>query len=179
MDTRNRSGRKGSLLALAAFGAAVGAAGWFGAQHSPKDARTRLWYSRLEKPSFEPPEAVFPVVWTALYSLMAISGWRVWSARSSEERTRALKLWVAQLASNAEWTKFFFGEHRPMKALLDIAVLETAIVKYIAAASKVDRAAAACFVPYAGWVAFAAVLNTEIARRNPGAWKMAPRPKIA
>src|SRR5581483_8336140 len=93
-----------SLLALAGFGAAVAAAGVFGARYSPRDARTKLWYSRLEKPSYNPPDYVFPIVWTALYSLMAISGWRVWNGENSEERSRALRLWAAQLVSNAEWT---------------------------------------------------------------------------
>ena len=173
------SQRKKSLVALAGFCAAVAGAAWYGSRYSPRDARTRLWYSRLDKPSFHPPQAVYPVVWTVLYALMAVSGWRVWSAESSEERSHALKLWVAQLASNAEWTKLFFGEHRPLRALVDVALLEAAILKYIAAASKVDRTAAACFVPYAGWVAFAAVLNAEIVRRNPGARKLLPRAHVA
>jgi benzodiazapine receptor len=170
---------KRSWIMLGGFGAAVTAAAWIGSRYSPRDARTRLWYNRLDKPSFTPPKSVYPVVWTGLYALMAISGWRVWSAESSEERSHALRLWVAQLASNAEWTKLFFGEHRPLRALLDVAVLEVAIVKYIAAASKVDRGAAACFVPYAGWVAFAAVLNAEIVRRNPNARRMFPPARVA
>jgi tryptophan-rich sensory protein len=35
--------------------------------------------------------------------------------------------------------------------------------------------AAACFIPYAAWVAFATVLNAEIVRRNPDAREMLPR----
>jgi translocator protein len=168
-----------SVLALAGFGAAVAAAGWFGARHSPKDLRTKLWYSRLDKPNFNPPDYVFPVVWTSLYAMIAISGWRVWEAESSEERSRALRLWASQLASNAEWTKIFFGQHRPTLALADPVMLEATIVKYILAADKVDRAAALCFVPYAAWVAFAGVLNAEIARRNPDAYKKLPRSRAA
>ncbi len=175
MDLRS----KGSWIALGGFCAAVTAAAWVGSRYSPRDARTRLWYSRLDKPDFTPPKAVYPVVWTGLYALMAVSGWRVWSAEHSDDRSQALRLWAAQLASNVEWTKLFFGEHRPLRALLDVAVLEVAIVKYIAAASKVDRAAAACFVPYAGWVAFAAYLNAEIARRNPDARRLFPRARVA
>jgi len=45
--------------------------------------------------------------------------------------------------------------------------LEGMIFSYIKAARKVDRAAANAFIPYAAWVAFAAVLNSEIARLNP------------
>ena len=84
-----------------------------------------------------------------------------------------------QLASNAEWTKLFFGEHHPTKALVDVVLLESTILKYIRAASKVDPAAAWCFAPYAVWVGFATVLNADIARRNPDASKKWPRAKVA
>ena len=51
-------------------------------------------------------------------------------------------------------------------ALADSIALEGEICSYINAARKVDPAAAAAFVPYAAWVAFATVLNAEIVRRN-------------
>jgi len=60
-----------------------------------------------------------------------------------------------------------------------VAALESMIVRYIATARKVDTTAALCFVPYAAWVGFATVLNADIARRNPGAWKKFPRPRAA
>lgn len=168
-----------SLLALAGFGAAVGAAAWYGSRYSPKDARTRLWYNRLDKPSYNPPDYVFPIVWSALYSLMAISGWRVWREENSPERSRALRLWATQLTSNAEWTKLFFGKHQPLSALADVVALESMIVRYIATARKVDTGAALCFVPYAAWVGFATVLNADIVRRNPDAWRKFPKPRAA
>src|SRR6476469_9454740 len=31
------------------------------------------WYRRLDKPAFQPPGAVFPVVWTALYTDIAVT----------------------------------------------------------------------------------------------------------
>lgn len=175
----SKSSKSKSLLVLAGFGAAVAAAGWFGSRRSPKDARTKLWYDRLEKPSYNPPDYVFPVVWTSLYALMAVSGWRVWQTQGSEARSHALRLWAGQLTSNAQWTNLFFGLHRPVLALADIILLETLIVKYIVAAKEVDRPAALCFVPYAAWVAFAAVLNTDIARRNAEAHRKFPRPRVA
>lgn len=164
-----------SWLGLLGFGAAVAAAGIVGARYSPRDLRTKLWYNRLDKPSWNPPNFVFPVVWTALYSLIAVSGWRVWEQKSSPERTRALRLWATQLATNAEWTRLFFGRHQPRQSLLDVIALETQILRYIATAKDVDLGAAACFLPYAAWVAFATVLNAEIARRNPDAGKLWPR----
>ena len=78
-----------------------------------------------------------------------------------------MRLWLSQLAANARWSQLFFGKHRPKLALADILALESTIVSYIAAARKVDRAAANAFIPYAAWVAFATVLNAEIVRMNP------------
>jgi tryptophan-rich sensory protein len=122
---------------------------------------------------------VFPIVWTALYTLIAFSGWRTWRAANSPERSRALRLWVQQLVANAEWTKLFFAEHRPKRALLDSVILESTIIRYIMTANEVDRAAALSFIPYAGWVAFATLLNAELARLNPDAETRFPRPRAA
>lgn len=54
-----------------------------------------------------------------------------------------------------------------MLALADVLTLERSIFSYIRNARRVDRAAANAFIPYAAWVAFAAVLNAEIVRLNP------------
>jgi len=161
--------KSGSMLALLGFGATVAGAAWFASRTSPKDPKIRAWYRGLNKPAYDPPEPVFPVVWSALYTLIAISGWRIWRSESSPARTNALALWAAQLASNAEWTRLFFGDQRPQRALADVAVLESLILSYIALAKKIDPAAAVCFVPYAAWVAFATLLNAEIVRLNPDA----------
>ncbi len=158
--------RSRSLLALAGFGLATAGAAWYSARFS-RNGNRDSWYRILNKPGFTPPDAVFPVVWTTLYAMIAWSGWRIWSATPSRERNAALRLWVSQLAANAQWSKLFFGERRPTLALADVLALEGTIFSYIAAARKVDRGAANAFIPYAAWVAFATVLNAEILRLNP------------
>ena len=157
-----------SALALAGFGLATAGAAWFGSHYSPAKGRSREWYRELDKPIFTPPDAVFPIVWTSLYAMMAWSGWRVWSAPPSMNRSLALRLWFTQLSTNAKWSKQFFGKQRPDLALTDLLMLEAFVLGYIAAARNVDRAASQAFVPYAVWVASAGLLNAEIVRRNPG-----------
>lgn len=171
--------RANRLLAGLGFGAAVAGAAWIGSRYSPRDLRTRLWYGRLKKPPFNPPDSVFPIVWTLLYTLIAVSGWRVWQHRDSPERSAALRLWVSQLILNAGWSKLFFGKHLPAWSLADVLSLQAAVIRYIFEARKVDKAAAALFVPYAAWVGFAILLNEEIVRRNPDAAKMFPRSREA
>ena len=156
-----------SLAALAAFGSLVAGAAVYGARFSPAKGRTRAWYRRLEKPPFNPPQSVFPPVWTALYALITLSAWRVWRRPGGRKRSAALALWGGQLIANAAWTKLFFGERRPGAALADIMALLATIGAYTTVTRDVDGPAAAMMLPYAAWVSFAALLNEEIVRRNP------------
>ncbi|HEU4584375.1 MAG TPA: TspO/MBR family protein [Gemmatimonadaceae bacterium] len=144
-----------------AAGAAI-----YGARFSPRKGRTRAWYRRLEKPPFNPPQSVFPPVWTALYALIALSGWRVWRGPGRRKRSAALALWGGQLIANAAWTKLFFGDRRPGAALADSVALLATIGAYTAVTRNVDRRAAAMMIPYGAWVSFATLLNEEIVRRN-------------
>jgi tryptophan-rich sensory protein len=117
------------------------------------------WYAGLAKPSFNPPAWLFGPVWTVLYVLIAIAGWRVWQ----RDRTGwPMKLWWAQLALNFLWTPVFFGAHQLGLALVVILLMLAAILAFIATAWRLDRVAAWLFVPYAAWVAFASVLNGSI-----------------
>jgi hypothetical protein len=56
---------------LAGTAAAVGAAAVLGSVASR--GVNSPWYVALDKPSIQPPEPVFPIVWTLLYSDIAIS----------------------------------------------------------------------------------------------------------
>lgn len=121
------------------------------------------WYAGLAKPFFNPPNWIFGPVWSVLYILIAIAGWRVWSVDPSGA---AMRVWLAQLLLNFLWSPTFFGLHRPGSALLVILLLLVAILAFIALARRRDRVAAWLFVPYALWVAFATLLNAAIWRLN-------------
>lgn len=117
------------------------------------------WYAGLAKPSFNPPAWLFGPVWTMLYILIAIAGWRVWQCdRSGWPMT----LWWVQLALNFLWTPVFFAAHQIGLALVVILLMLAAILAFIVTAWRLDRVAAWLFVPYAAWVAFASLLNGSI-----------------
>lgn len=121
------------------------------------------WYRQLAKPSFNPPGWVFGPVWTALYVLIGIAGWRVWT---DDRGSAAMALWWAQLALNFLWSPVFFGCHQIGAALVVILALLAVILAFISAAWRSNRTAAALFLPYAAWVAFAAILNGSIYALN-------------
>lgn len=136
------------------------------------------WYRRQKKPAFQPPSWVFGPAWTALYTLMTLSAYRVARTPASASRTSSLRWWWAQMALNAAWTPLFFGRHRRRAALADILLLVPAIGTYIRRARKVDPTAAWMMVPYLGWTAFATALNADTIRLNPpGKRRFLPRPR--
>lgn len=121
------------------------------------------WYDSLEKPFFQPPAWLFAPVWTILYVLIAIAGWRIWRRNP---QGGAMRLWFVQMLLNWLWSPIFFGAQAPWPAFAIIVALLAVILAFIAHARRVDRPAAWLFVPYAAWVSFATVLNGSIAVLN-------------
>lgn len=119
------------------------------------------WYAGLEKPHFNPPNWIFGPVWTVLYILIAMAGWRAYEAGSQR-----LRLWWTQLGLNFLWSPVFFVLQQPWLAAVIIAALFGVIVAFIAQSWPKDRLSAWGFVPYLAWVGFATVLNLSIAILN-------------
>lgn len=144
---------------LAAFIGSVVGIGWIiGYLNIPGE-----WYAALAKPSFNPPNWVFGPMWTFLYILIAIAGWRTWRR---EGFNRAFKLWLAQMALNFMWSPVFFGLQQMEAALAILAAMLMTIIAFFLDRLKHDRTSAWLFAPYIAWVAFAGLLNTMLVVLN-------------
>ena len=120
------------------------------------------WYASLNKPWFNPPGWLFGPVWSILYVLIAIAGWRVWTEGESTLKL----LWIIQMVLNFLWSPAFFGIQIPALALVIILVLLVTIYVFIAKAWNRDRTSGLLFLPYAAWVTFATLLNGSIVALN-------------
>ena len=154
--------------AALAAGAAVTTAQLLGARWNPGPAHpgTAAWYAALRKPSFTPPGPVFGAAWTALDALLAYSGYRLLTAQASPKRNAALGAWSLNLLGIAGFSWVLFGRRRLGEALGVTAGMVVTASATAASAALVDRKAAYADVPLLAWVAFAAVLQEEVWRRN-------------
>lgn len=117
------------------------------------------WYQRLIKPSFTPPGWVFGPVWTTLYVMIALSGWRTWRR---EGFGVAMRLWFVQMGLNFAWSPVFFGLHMLGLALaVEVAIL-AATVGFVVLSWREDSISAGLFIPYVAWLVFAGMLNAAI-----------------
>src|SRR4051812_42361312 len=81
------------------------------------------WYEALAKPAWTPPNLAFPLVWTVLYTAMAVAAWRVWRTGGFSAARLPLFLYLAQLGFNGAWSWLFFGLNWTRWALAEILVL--------------------------------------------------------
>jgi len=141
-------------LAVCFMAAAVG--GWF---VQPNLA----WYAGLAKPAFMPPDRVFPIAWTILYTLMAIAIYLIWRVRDKDEDQKLAFRWFgAQLLLGVVWCAAFFYLRSPALGMAAILLEIVAIVGTIVVFDRLSRLTALLMVPVLLWVGFAATLNAMI-----------------
>jgi len=161
-----------SLIGFAVFAAACLAASLLGSAFTQPNLD---WYASLVKPSFTPPNSVFPIAWTALFAMMAVSAWLVWRGAADDGDKRTALIWFGiQLALNVLWSFAFFFMQSPPFGLGVILTLLLAIVITIVFFDRVSRAAALLLVPYVLWVGFATALNFSLWVLNSGLLTQTP-----
>ena len=126
------------------------------------------WYATLVKPDFSPPDWVFGPVWTALYTMMGIAAYLVFSKREKDRNAMpALAVFGGQLILNALWSIIFFGYQSPGLAFICIIALLIMIALTIYRFWGISKTSAYLMVPYLLWVTFATLLNYSIWVLNP------------
>ncbi len=119
-------------------------------------------YKMITKPPLSPPEILFPIAWTILYILMAISMSLVYLKADSITRKAATRIYIYQLAANFLWPLFFFALSWYFFSFLWIILLIVLVLSMIIIFYSVSKPAALLQLPYLAWLSFAAYLNLGI-----------------
>jgi len=149
---------------LAATTLAVGAAAGIGSVASRP--RVTRWYSRLRKPGYVPPNGVFPVAWTTLYTNIAITSATAIdrlraTGRHHEARNYVIAL-AANLILNAGWSWLFFRYQKLGASAIGAAVLAASSADLARRTVAADPRAGAALAPYPLWCAFATAMSGHI-----------------
>lgn len=156
------------LRTLGACGAAVAATAVLGSLASAPGSR---WYKTLNKPAWQPPGWVFPVVWNLLYADIALVSALTLADAAELERDEDRRGYATALAVNlvlnAGWSWMFFNRHWLRRSIAGAAALAVSSGDLVRRAGSVAPEKGAVLAPYAAWTAFATVLSASIAARNP------------
>jgi uncharacterized protein YbjT (DUF2867 family)/tryptophan-rich sensory protein len=128
------------------------------------------WYRGLRKPSFQPPASAFPLVWTSLFTAIALAASatiaELEEAGKQEEADRFRTAYLANLAVNTAWSGLFFRAHALRTAAVVAGVLAGSAADLARRSAPLGKGKAGVFGAYAAWCAFATVLSASVARLN-------------
>ena len=151
----------GTGLAAVAAAVAGGAASRDGVQN---------WYSTIRKPSFVPPNAVFPIAWTALYTDIAATSAAVINRFRDDGDDAKARAYIgalgANLVLNASWSWIFFNKHKLGLSAVAAGALAASSADLVRRAADADPKLGAVLAPYPLWCSFATVMSAEIWRLN-------------
>ena len=122
---------------------------------------TGTWYQSV-KPNIAPPNYVFPIVWTILFFLIALSLYFSWIGAKKNQESKVVLVFGINFVLNILWSILFFGLKQPKIAFFEIMLLWLSIVWMINLSWKIDRRASYLLIPYLLWVSFAMLLNYMI-----------------
>ncbi|MFK7994697.1 MAG: TspO/MBR family protein [Granulosicoccus sp.] len=126
------------------------------------------WYRNLSKPSWNPPDWVFPVVWTTIYLFIIASVGGAWNASDATDKPLIVWLVGINLVLNLLWSILFFTMRKPSWALIEVFLLWVSIITMMVGVARVDALYGWLLLPYLAWVSVAMLLNLSIVRLNPG-----------
>jgi tryptophan-rich sensory protein len=124
------------------------------------------WYRNLERPPWQPPGAVFGIIWPYNFAALIAAGIAVALNGSPAART----VWLVGLALSVTaaltWARLFYVSHSLWPAAIALIAAAVLTVPIVVAAWNTRTWAGAILLPYNVWVALAASLSVGYALRN-------------
>lgn len=124
------------------------------------------WYAHLNKSSLTPPGFLFSIIWSFLYTILAIIGWMLSNSNKKQPSKSIITLYTLQMLMNWAWTPLFFQLHWIAFSAIWLLVLTGLNVILIIKTSRTHKIIAYLLMPYVLWLMFASYLNGFIALMN-------------
>ncbi len=112
----------------------------------------------LIKPPLTPPDWLFPIVWTILYTAMAVAAYLVFVSNDID-RGRPLRLYLLQVIVNVLWPLVFFRLEWRLFAFFWLILLLVLVILTARGFRPISRTAFRLLLPYIAWLLFAGYLN--------------------
>ncbi len=121
---------------------------------------SREFYAALQKPPLAPPGAVFPIVWTILYTLIGIASYIIYRQGISKDYVRdALKYYAISLLLSFIWPLVFFRFKMLFGAFWVLLLLWLFTGIATAKFYRIKHSAGLLMLPYWLWITYAGYLN--------------------
>ena len=124
------------------------------------------WYANINKPSWQPPGAVFGIIWPYNFIVLGIAASIIGQRASKPAAVTYIAFFALSVTAALTWAYLFYRPHNLTGAAiaLTLTALLTIPMTYILFTISIPMAIAV--LPYQLWVAIAATLNWSIRGLN-------------
>ena len=119
-------------------------------------------YEGIAKPPLSPPGWLFPVVWTILYILLAISIYLIYKDNKINETKSYNKILIINYVANQAFQFLFFTIKSPFLALIDTIIVFISSLYLYYESKKLNANSSELLIPDIIWNGFASILITSI-----------------
>lgn len=124
------------------------------------------WYAGLGKPTWQPPDWVFGVMWPLNFLALGVVSWLVCYRYAHGSRVLWLVVLICSVALALTWAYLFYVPHHLQGAALALSGAALLTWGLWALTTRVDWLPVLILTPYAVWMSVAATLSWAYARLN-------------
>ena len=106
-------------------------------------------FALVNKPALSPPNWLFPIVWTLLYTLMGFASYLIYTSKRPSQQ--ALAAYGLQLIVNFFWSIFFFNLQWYLFSFIWLVLLWLLILYTIKQFYPISKPASYLLIPYLLW----------------------------
>ena len=121
-----------------------------------------IFYKSLNKPSFAPPSIIFPIVWSILYFLIAISIYLIFKNSKAKDIPNYSKSLLINYFSNQIFSFLFFTLKSPFLSLIDVFIVFISSLFLYYESKELNKTSSKLLIPYIIWNLFALILIITI-----------------
>ena len=125
------------------------------------------WYASLNRPTWQPPDVVFGLIWPYNFLALAVVGVVVAQRGGPGLVTAWLGVGAASVVCALTWAYLFYVPHRLTGSALALAGAAVLTLVLVVLTWSATRGGALALLPYLVWVSLATTLAFGYARLNP------------
>jgi len=122
------------------------------------------WYAGLRRPSFQPPDVVFGVMWPLNFALLLLVGVTVVRTAPRAAAWTATGVLAVSVALALGWAWSFYVPHALVRAAVCLAAAAVLTWVLVAVVARIALWGGLVLVPYAAWLSVATALSVSYAR---------------
>ena len=123
-------------------------------------------YQSLNKPTWQPPDIVFGLIWPYNFIMLGISGFIVVRDASSSRSMIFLVFLALSVVAALAWSYFFYQPHDFTRASIALGLAALFTLPLLILTLQTNALVGILLIPYQGWLTIATLLSVSYGKLN-------------